>query len=108
MKSWGQKVEYMPFNSLLKISDSGVIVLDKRVFEEMIGVVDRHFQVAALNDFLKRCIDEKMKVTSIWSEITLCTHFMLGGDSSFIYRIGAFTELIILALDIIDDLVDQD
>jgi competence protein ComQ len=85
-----------------------VKVLDKRVFEAMIGVVDRHFQVAPLNDFLKRCIDEKMKETSLWSEITLCTHFMLGGNSSFIYRIGAFTELIILALDIIDDLVDRD
>jgi competence protein ComQ len=85
-----------------------VKVLDKRVFEEMIGVVDRHFPVAELNDFLKQCIDEKMKETSIWSEITLCMHFMLGGNSCFIYRIGAITELIMLALDIIDDLADQD
>jgi competence protein ComQ len=83
-------------------------MLDKRVFEEMIGIVDCHFQVATLNDFLKRCIDEKMKETSLWSEITLSMHFMLGGNCSFIYRIGAITELILLALDIIDDLADQD
>lgn len=82
--------------------------MDSRVYDEMLRVVDHHFQVAALNDFMKICLEEKKRETHIWSELTICMHFMLTGHSPLIYRLGAYTELIILALDMIDDLTDQD
>lgn len=85
-----------------------MIALDIQVHDEMIVIIDRSFHNAELNGILKLCITEKLKEAHAWSELTLSMHYMLGGQSPDIYRIGACTELIMLALDIIDDLSDQD
>src|SRR5206468_10881802 len=43
-----------------------------------------------------------------WSDLALYLHRMMGGDSQAVYRRAAALELMILALDIMDDLQDQD
>jgi competence protein ComQ len=83
-------------------------MMDSRFIKEMKLVVDQHFRIKDLNDFLRVCIDEKVLEQSSWGETTLQLHYMLGGNSPYIYQLSAFTELLILALDIIDDLTDQD
>lgn len=76
--------------------------------KEMEGVVDSHFHVQELNAMVKTWIRAKMQNESVWGDITRYVHLMLGGGSPHIHRIAAYTELVILALDIIDDLSDQD
>lgn len=78
------------------------------IVEEMNRIVDDYFHVTDLNELLKVCIQEKVMEKSIWSDITISCHLMLGGSSPSINRIAANMELIILALDMIDDLQDRD
>ncbi|MEW9698631.1 polyprenyl synthetase family protein [Paenibacillus sp. SI8] len=84
------------------------VIWDVRLMEEMDVVIDCHFHVHEMNSILKAWIQAKMQKKSMWGDITRCIHFMLGGNSSHIHRIVAYTELVILALDIIDDLEDKD
>lgn len=71
-------------------------------------MVDECIYVEDLNKLLKSFIAEKEEEDGSWAKITICTHYMLGGESPHIERMAAATELIILALDIMDDLQDQD
>ncbi|MCD1261689.1 polyprenyl synthetase family protein [Paenibacillus athensensis] len=82
--------------------------MDKRLLEEMIKVIDRHFHVQELNHLLKACMDDKIQSKSIWGEITLTVHEMLEGSSPYIDKLAAYIELLMLASDMMDDLADQD
>lgn len=82
--------------------------MDSGVRERMLGMVEAHFKDEALKRLLTDCIRDKAEETSRWSAITINAHRMLGGNSADLERAAALTELLILALDIVDDLQDQD
>jgi len=82
--------------------------MEHEVLRHMYRIIDDHFQEKALNDILKSFIVEIEHKNKAWSDIVLCTHYMLGGNSPQIYRFAAATELVILSSDILDDLQDQD
>ncbi|WP_270164802.1 polyprenyl synthetase family protein [Paenibacillus sp. SYP-B4298] len=77
----------------------------KRHMERM---VDDYIYIEDLNAYLKAFIADKEQERGSWSEITVVTHYMLGGQSAHIDRMAAVTECVMLALDIVDDLQDQD
>lgn len=82
--------------------------MDDQVLKEIHRMIDQQFYVEDLNQMLKGYVQEKVLEKSIWSQLTLCTHFMLGGNSPAIYPLAAAVELIMLSLDILDDLQDRD
>lgn len=82
--------------------------MKQNVKEHMIRLVDDYIEVKALNELLKSFIADKDKENGAWAKVTLCTHYMLGGDSPMIDRYAAIAELANLILDIVDDLQDQD
>lgn len=57
---------------------------------------------------LQSFVAEKERERSSWSRITVAAHYMLGGRSPHIERWAAATETVLLALDLMDDLQDQD
>jgi competence protein ComQ len=75
---------------------------------EIEDLVDHYYPTPSLNSLLKTCINAKAKEPVVWSELTVLTHRMLGGDNPCIQRLAAITEMVILSLDIMDDLQDQD
>lgn len=82
--------------------------MDAKVIEEMNRLIDQYFGASELHVLLNDFVQDKVQEQSIWSEITLCTHFMFGGRSPDIYQRAALVELIILSLDMLDDLQDDD
>ncbi|SEB89420.1 polyprenyl synthetase family protein [Paenibacillus sp. GP183] len=76
--------------------------------KEMKGIVNHYYPMPLLNELLQTCIDSKAEEKTIWSNLTIYTHRMLGGNNPFIPKLAAITELVILGLDIMDDLQDQD
>lgn len=82
--------------------------MDPRVLEECHAILDRYVTEPELRSLLGTFIGEKQTEGTLWSKITIQTHFMLGGDSPDIYRHAALTELVMLAYDIVDDLQDRD
>ncbi|WP_053373717.1 polyprenyl synthetase family protein [Paenibacillus sp. FJAT-27812] len=75
---------------------------------ELFKIIDKHFYEESYNRIIRSYIQYKKSETTLWSELTLYTHYMLGGSSPAIYHAAAQTELLILSLDIFDDLQDQD
>jgi len=57
---------------------------------------------------LQSFVAEKERERSSWARITVSAHYMLGGKSPQIERMAAVTETVLLALDLMDDLQDQD
>jgi competence protein ComQ len=86
----------------------GEFILDPQIQAELDAIVDDYYPMPALNLLLKRCIASKAEETTNWSNLTILTHHMLGGDNPAIQRLAALTEMVVLALDIMDDLQDQD
>lgn len=82
--------------------------MNQDIKQHMFRIVDDYIYVEDLNELIKSFIADKEQENDNWSKITICTHYMLGGNSPHIHRMAAVTELIILALDIMDDLQDQD
>lgn len=82
--------------------------MDQMLLNELYPMVDEYARDATLNATLRSFIAEKAAEKTSWSEMTRCTHRMLGGRSPDLERHAAMTELIILMLDIVDDLQDQD
>ncbi|WP_165972173.1 polyprenyl synthetase family protein [Paenibacillus piri] len=82
--------------------------MNQEIKHHMYRIVDDHIDVEDLNTQLKTFIADKEQENASWSKITVCTHYMLGGNSPHLHRMAAVTELVILALDIMDDLQDQD
>lgn len=75
---------------------------------EMNSIMDKYVTEQDLNESLHLFVQEKVVERSKWSDITRYTHMMLGGCSPRIEHAAALTELLMLALDIVDDLQDQD
>ncbi|NOU98371.1 hypothetical protein GC093_34895 [Paenibacillus sp. LMG 31456] len=82
--------------------------MDRYVVEELHRVIDQYIVSDDLNTLIKQFIQEKASEDSIWSRITEYSHRMLGGTFTHIGQVAALSELIVLALDIADDLQDQD
>lgn len=82
--------------------------MDFRVIQEIHTMIDRYTDNPELNNLLKTFVEAKRQEGSKWSDITLQTHYMMGGDSPAVYRNAALAELVILAFDMADDLQDQD
>ncbi|WP_308637768.1 polyprenyl synthetase family protein [Paenibacillus silvisoli] len=78
------------------------------VKQHMVDIMEKCTVTQDLNELLQSFMDDKAAENGVWSEITMLTHHMLGGASPHIERLAACTELIMLALDIVDDLQDQD
>ena len=79
------------------------------MLQEMLRITDDYAKEPELNRLMKQFIREKAADHSIWSEMTIASCLMFGGDESeALYRAAALTELIILTLDIVDDLQDRD
>jgi competence protein ComQ len=75
---------------------------------EMNRIVDEYVEYAAFNALLKSFIAVKAAEKPRWSDITQVVHGMFAGNSPHIERLATLTEMTILALDIMDDLQDQD
>src|SRR5690242_11485817 len=71
-------------------------------------MIDEFFTEEDLKKVLRSFVHDKMNEGSNWSNITRYTHYMLGGSYPQIDCCADLTELTLLALDIIDDLQDQD
>lgn len=82
--------------------------MEQEIKNHMHRLVNEHIQAEDLRALLQAWIEDKSQETSVWSDLTLCCHYMLGGSSPQIQRIAAAAELVILTLDIVDDLQDQD
>lgn len=82
--------------------------MNEQVQQELETLVDQYVESTELIELFKQFIEEKRQEQSIWADLTIYSHRMLGGDSSDIYRAAALTEMLLLLLDIIDDLQDQD
>ncbi|MFC5401635.1 polyprenyl synthetase family protein [Cohnella soli] len=82
--------------------------MDQAFLSQMLDMADRHFQSRDMKDLMRECINEKAKEQFKWASMTTYVHGMLGGESPAIERAAALTELLMLALDIVDDVQDQD
>ncbi|MCD1258878.1 polyprenyl synthetase family protein [Paenibacillus athensensis] len=71
-------------------------------------IIQSYYPTQDLQELLLECIADKAAEPTLWSGMTLLVHRMLGGSNPHIDRLCALTELAILALDIMDDLQDQD
>ncbi|OXM82441.1 polyprenyl synthetase family protein [Paenibacillus rigui] len=83
--------------------------MKQEVLTEQHRIVDAYVPNEGLNGLMKQFIREHAEGNRIWSDITIYTYRMLGGEEAeVVYRAAALTELIILTLDIVDDLQDRD
>lgn len=78
------------------------------VIQELHLLVDKYALDGELNRLIKEFVRDKAGEKSVWSELTVCVHRMLGGDSPELMRSAAWTEWFLLLLDIVDDLQDRD
>lgn len=83
--------------------------MKQEVLSEMHEIVDRCIQADDLNELMKSFISARAEEgSSVWAAMTESTHRMLGGQSPYMIRAAALTELLMLTLDIVDDLQDRD
>ncbi|WP_127582883.1 polyprenyl synthetase family protein [Paenibacillus koleovorans] len=75
---------------------------------ELNRIADRYWKDSALNGLLRACFIRKAEEKSIWGELTTTVHRMFRGDHPNIATIAAISELLLLALDVADDLQDED
>lgn len=78
------------------------------VARELYLILDEYVLDEQLNRLIKDFIREKSTENMVWSDLTLLTHLMLGGNSPRKERAAALTELLVLLSDIADDLQDRD
>ncbi len=71
-------------------------------------MIERYIQVDSLKELLKQSIQDKQAERTTWADLTQSCHRMFRGNSEHLDQLCALTEIIILALDIMDDLQDQD
>lgn len=78
------------------------------LIQDMHQMIDTYFPDPELNSYLRLFLQDKLQEGLHWSELTICCHHMLGGSSDLIERSAALAELVILAIDIMDDIQDKD
>ncbi|WP_018754850.1 polyprenyl synthetase family protein [Paenibacillus terrigena] len=71
-------------------------------------VIHRHVTPPALRDLMESYVAYKMTESTVFGELTLLHYSMFGGTSEERYAGAAAIEFLVLALDIFDDLQDQD
>lgn len=76
--------------------------------EKMLQAVNGYFLVQDLKKYLSGFVEYKMQDDFPFGKIAILHYRMFGGKSEHIYQAAAAIELMILALDIFDDLQDQD
>ncbi|WP_010273687.1 polyprenyl synthetase family protein [Paenibacillus senegalensis] len=79
-----------------------------KVWEQAEGLVNDYIQPNDLLTLVHSYLRDKQQESCYWQQLTLYSHWMAGGSSDSIYRLAAISELFMLALDIVDDLQDQD
>ena len=77
-------------------------------YREMTDLVSSNFFQEDLKRTAIDFIEYKQKEQALFGELTVIHYKMFNGASNEIYTVAAAVELLILALDIIDDLQDQD
>lgn len=82
--------------------------MNNSLLQEMFRMVDDYFTEPDLNRYLRLFIQDKLDEGLRWSDITLFSHYLFGGQSPFIERSAALTEMMLLAIDIVDDIQDRD
>jgi competence protein ComQ len=82
--------------------------MNKELMHELYRMVDDYFTEPDLNAALKLFMKDKLEEGLRWSDITRYSHYMLGGASPLIDRCAALSEMMILAIDIVDDIQDRD
>jgi competence protein ComQ len=75
---------------------------------EMLRMVDDLFAEGPIRQYLHTFVEEKAGESAIWSNLAWHVHAMMGGNSPLIGRAMALTEMLMLALDIVDDVQDRD
>jgi competence protein ComQ len=70
--------------------------------------IDRYFRVKLLHEAAQAAIETKFSESLLFGKMTVLHYRMFGGEDSGIYKAAAAVEMMILALDIIDDLQDED
>ncbi|MCY9593144.1 hypothetical protein PC41400_08635 [Paenibacillus chitinolyticus] len=78
------------------------------VWSDIQDLIETYFTVPSLKELLLKSVADKKEEHSIWGELTWSVHDLLGGSNPAIHRAAALTELMLLALDIMDDIQDQD
>ncbi|HHY74561.1 MAG TPA: polyprenyl synthetase [Bacillus bacterium] len=76
--------------------------------ETMLQIVEKSFFDEQMKELVTSFIDFKEKEGFRFAELVLFHYELFGGKSGEIVRIAAGMELLILAIDIFDDLVDED
>ena len=74
----------------------------------MLQVIHRHVTPPALRDLMESYVAYKMTENTVFGELALLHYSMFGGVSEERYAGAAAIEFLVLALDIFDDLQDQD
>ncbi|MBY9077980.1 polyprenyl synthetase family protein [Paenibacillus sp. HN-1] len=78
------------------------------VMSEFQAQIDRYFRVKLLHEAAQAAIETKFSESLLFGKMTLLHYRMFGGEDYGIYKAAAAVEMMILALDIIDDLQDED
>lgn len=71
-------------------------------------MADRYAAESELNGLLKQFFQRKAEERSVWGELTKATHDLFGGGFPYIEEAASVTEMLLLALDVVDDLQDDD
>lgn len=79
-----------------------------RIRQEMEGMAAEYFRVESLRRLALSFLEAKAKESMPFGKLTVIHYRMFGGNMDCVYRAAAAVELLILALDIFDDLQDQD
>lgn len=82
--------------------------MKQSVRDETNRIIDRYFHNAELNGLMKSFIAVRAQEESRWGKIVEYSHRMLGGNSPDLDHAAALAELLMTAIDIIDDLQDRD
>lgn len=69
---------------------------------------EMYFVTSDLKLLARECITFKCEQAMLFGELTMVHYWMNGGESEEIYKAAAAVEMMVLALDIIDDLQDKD
>lgn len=78
------------------------------VMTEFQTQIDRYFRVKLLHEEAQAAIKIKCAESLLFGKMTLLHYRMFGGKDTGIYKAAAAVEMMILALDIIDDIQDED
>ncbi|WP_238653394.1 polyprenyl synthetase family protein [Paenibacillus piscarius] len=78
------------------------------VMSEFQAQIDRYFRVKTLHEAAQAAIHMKCSESLLFGKMTLLHYRMFGGEDAGIYKAAAAVEMMILALDIIDDIQDED